>query len=331
MYKPELLAPAGSLKVLKAAVNTGADAVYFGLPDFNARASAVNFTNEDCYAAMDYLKARGKKGYITLNTLVKNNELKELIKAIKFITSVEADAVIVQDLGVARLIKSISPDLELHASTQMTVHNTEGVNLLYKNGFKRVVLSRELSLSDIEKIKKNTEAELEVFIHGALCVCYSGQCQMSSFIGERSGNRGKCAQPCRMKYSFNDEKESKYYLSLNDLTSVNVLNELIKLQVESFKIEGRLKSEYYAATVVDSYRKIIDGEKLTKDELDLLYTIFNRGGYTDGYLTGKKGSKMFCYFKNENPFTDGEDKAVKKYNQIVSQDNKEFLLKEKYF
>ncbi len=317
MFMPELLAPAGSLKVLKAAVNAGADAVYLGLDSFSARSSAVNFSHEDAEKGFSYLKQRGKKGYVALNTLVKDNELNKLKEEIKFLAKTGADGIIVQDWGVAQLIKESAPGMAVHGSTQMTVHNLEGMNFLKKKGIERVVLSRELPFSDIEYIKKNTDCELEIFVHGALCVCYSGQCYLSSFIGERSGNRGKCAQPCRLAYSLGDKKGT--LLSLKDMESVDYIGRIKELKIDSLKIEGRLKNEYYTAVVVDSYKKLLSGEKLTKEEKNMLFDIFNRGGYTS-YFDGAK-KNMFCYNKQEIPYSETELKAEEKYKNIISDES----------
>lgn len=311
--KTELLAPAGSLKTLKAAINTGADAVYFGLSSFSARSSAVNFTHEEAEKGFEYLKMRGKKGYVALNTLVRDGELKAVKEELKFLASVGADGIIVQDPGVCELVRNCVPDIPLHGSTQMTVHNLEGVEFLKKRGVERVVLSRELSMTDVEYIKKNTDCELEIFIHGALCVCYSGQCYMSSFIGERSGNRGKCAQPCRLPYSMADKKGT--LLSLKDMESTGYIEKIKELGIESLKIEGRLKNEYYTAVVVDAYRKILDGNNLSEKDRKMLFDIFNRGGYTS-YFDGRK-ENMFCYNKNEIPYSETEKKAEEKFKDII--------------
>lgn len=318
-FKPELLSPAGSLKVLKAAANTGADAVYFGLTSYNARNGAKNFTFEEAENGISYLRNRGKKSYITLNTLIKDIEIPEFVKEIKNIVKLSPDALIVQDLGVVNLIKQIAPDVEVHASTQMAVHNIEGVEFLYKNGIKRIVLARELSFEEIKFIKENTDCEIEIFIHGALCVCYSGQCYMSSFIGERSGNRGKCAQPCRLNYELLDKKGT--LLSLKDMSAINFIDRIKNAKIDSLKIEGRLKNEYYVATVTDSYRRLLDGDKLNKEDIDLLYNIFSRGGYTD-YFEDYKNKKMFCYNKNENPYNIYEKKAEEKYKNVISENLK---------
>jgi len=314
---PELLAPAGSLKVLKAAINTGADAVYFGLESFSARSSAVNFTKEEAKEGFDYLKLRGKKGYVTLNTLIKDSELNSVKEEIKFLSSVGADGIIVQDFGVVNLIRECAPDMPVHASTQMTVHNLEGVELLRKMGIERVVLSRELPISDIEYIKKNTPCELEIFIHGALCVCYSGQCYLSSFIGERSGNRGKCAQPCRLPYQLGNSKGT--LLSLKDMESTGYIGKIKELGIDSLKIEGRLKNEYYTAVVVDAYKTLLSGETLSRESKDMLFNIFNRGGYTT-YFDGEK-NKMFCFNKNEIPYNETEKKAEEKFKDIIKDES----------
>ncbi len=317
MSVPELLAPAGSLKVLKTAINTGADAVYLGLSNFSARSSAVNFSHEDAEKGFSYLKQRGKKGYVTINTLIKDNEFNKLKEEIKFLAEIGADGIIVQDWGVAQLIKESAPEMAVHGSTQMTVHNLEGVKLLKNKGIERVVLSRELPISDIEYIKRNTDCELEIFVHGALCVCYSGQCYLSSFIGERSGNRGKCAQPCRLAYSMGDKNGT--LLSLKDMESVDYIEKIKKLKIDSLKIEGRLKNEYYTAVVVDSYKKLLSGEKLTKEEKNMLLDIFNRGGYTS-YFDGDK-KNMFCYNKQEIPYSETEKKAEEKYRELITDES----------
>ncbi len=315
-FKPELLSPAGSLKVLKAAANVGADAVYFGFEGFNARYGAKNFTLEEAEEGLKYLHNRGKKGYITLNTLVKDSEVCDFVKNAELAAKIGADAVIVQDFGAINLIKEVAPTLEIHGSTQMTVHNLEGVDFLYNNSVKRVVLSREISMEEIKYIKENTDCEIEIFIHGALCASYSGQCYMSSFIGDRSGNRGKCAQPCRLNYELMGKSGS--LLSLKDLSSINYTDAFKKLKIDSLKIEGRLKNEYYVATVVDTYRRLLDGEVLNREDIDLINNIFYRGGYTD-YFYGYKDKKMFCFNKNENPYSDYEKKAEEKYKDIISK------------
>ncbi len=324
----ELLAPAGSFETLKAAVKCGADAVYMGLKQFNARASATNFDENEVLHGVSYCKERGRKCYITLNTLLKEDELPILMPVLKELNDLQVDGVIVQDLGIVRLLQKVAPQLHIHGSTQMSVHNSAGVRFLEKMGIRRVVLSRELPLSEIETIRKQTNAELEVFGHGALCVCYSGQCYMSSFIGERSGNRGRCAQPCRLQYRFEGHKQDKHLMSLKDLSTIDIIGEMKRIGVASLKIEGRLKGEYYVATVTDIYRRAIDGEPITEQDLRLLHGVFDRGGYTKGYLVDQKGAEMFCHQKNENPYLNLENMAMERYQPLLKQENKDLLVKQ---
>lgn len=293
MAKLELMSPGGSLESLYAAARGGADAVYFGGGDFNARRNAKNLTQEELETAIKYLKVRDKKSYITVNTLLTDRELKELVPFLQFLNDVGASAVIVQDLAVARIIHTAFPDLPMHGSTQLTVHNLGGALALKELGFSRVVLSRELPLSEIEYISKNCGIETEIFCHGALCMCYSGQCYFSAVIGGRSGNRGLCAQPCRMQYSFYGE-ESKAHLSLKDLCLANYINQIEKAGVSCIKIEGRMKRPEYTAYVTNVYRRAID-TKLppTAEQLEKLKILFSRDGFTDGYFTDNKGTHMF--------------------------------------
>lgn len=284
----ELLAPAGSFDALKSAVSAGADAVYFGGTALNARVFSKNFTDEEIIRASDYCKAFGVKAYLTLNTLVSDKELKDIIPFLEMINSSNISAVIVQDLGLASLIKNIAPALPIHASTQMTIHNLNGVKQAQKLGFSRVVLSRELPESELKYISENSPLELEAFIHGALCMCYSGQCYMSSVIGERSGNRGKCAQPCRKIYG------NGYELSLKDLCMADNFTNFIETGVHSLKIEGRMKSPEYVAGVVSVYRKLIDEKRnATKDEIKFLSDLFSRDGFTNAYFLGEPSKRMF--------------------------------------
>ncbi len=284
----ELLAPAGSFDALKAAVSAGADAVYFGGNALNARVFGKNFTDEEIVEAADYCKTFGVKSYLTLNTLVSDKELSNIIPFLKIINSSNVSAVIVQDLGLSSLIKNVAPDLPIHASTQMTIHNLEGVKQAERLGFSRVVLSRELPESELKYISKNSPLELEAFIHGALCMCYSGQCYMSSVIGERSGNRGKCAQPCRKKYGFG------YQLSLKDLCMADNFKNFIETGVHSLKIEGRMKSPEYVSGVVSVYRKLIDEKRnATEKETKFLADLFSRDGFTNAYFLDEPSRKMF--------------------------------------
>ncbi len=321
--KIELLAPAGNMECLVAAIKGGADAVYFAGKLFGARSFADNFSNDEIKKAVDYCHLRGVKAYITVNTLVSDREIPEAMEYLKFLNQIGVDAVIVQDLGLCTLIKENFPNLPIHGSTQMTAHNAEGVWALEKMGIEQVVLSRELSLKEIRNIKNKTKAKLEIFAHGALCMCYSGQCLLSSVIGGRSGNRGKCAQPCRLEYKINDYSEKGFYMSLKDLCSLNHINEFINIGVSSLKIEGRMKGPQYVLEVVGIYRKYIDsGEMPTKEDMERLDRIFFRGGLTDGYLTGKKGREMFCFSKPDNPY----EKQSKTFEEIPSKEKKLSLL-----
>ncbi len=317
--KIELLAPAGNWECLVAAVKGGADAVYFAGKLFGARSYANNFSDEEIKAAVDYCHLRGVKAYITVNTLVSDREIDNAMKYLKMLNDMGVDAVIVQDLGLCRLIKENFPNLSIHGSTQMTVHNSDGVREIQKMGACQVVLSRELSLDEIARIKNKTTAKLEVFAHGALCMCYSGQCLFSSVLGGRSGNRGKCAQPCRLEYKINDYKEKGFYMSLKDLCSLNHINRLKEVGVASLKIEGRMKGSEYVYAVVSTYRKYIDsGEIPSWEDVEKLNKIFFRGGLTDGYLTGNQGREMFCFNKPDNPYKK-QDKAI---SEAVSYERK---------
>ncbi|MGN0803426.1 MAG: DUF3656 domain-containing protein [Candidatus Faecivicinus sp.] len=280
--KPELLAPAGGRDALIAAVQNGADAVYLGAGNFNARQSADNFDGDGLSEAIAYCHARGVKVFVTLNTLVREDEMDELADSVRAIAQACADAVLVQDFGVARLVRQIAPELPLHASTQMAVHNRAGVEFLAKEGFSRVVLAREMDLPSIRECA-GLGPELEVFVHGALCVACSGQCLFSSLVGARSGNRGRCAQPCRLRYRM-DGAEG-HLLSTRDLCALNSLEALRGAGVNSFKIEGRLKRPEYVAAVTAAYRAAIDHPGDVQDE-EPLKQMFNRGGFTQGYLPG---------------------------------------------
>lgn len=254
--RPELLAPAGSFEAFFAAVEAGADAVYTGLKDFSARAKAKNFTLADIEKLTHFLQRDGKRLYVTLNTLVKEAELPQLIDTLGALEQIGIDAVILQDLAVWKLARDHFPDLELHASTQMTVHNTAGVKMLERMGFTRGVLARELSLAEISEIRRQTTLELEHFIHGALCFSFSGQCYFSSFLGGKSGNRGRCAQPCRRRHNY--RQQQGYYFSTNDLSAIDLLPELAQAGICSLKIEGRMKSAEYVYKVVGAYRRALD-------------------------------------------------------------------------
>lgn len=288
----ELLAPAGSMDSLRAAVQNGANAVYLGCGLFNARQGAKNFTPQTLTEAVKYCHIRGVAVHLTLNTLVSDRETAQLCELIRHAALSGVDAFIVQDLGVVRLCRQIAPMVAIHGSTQMTVHNLEGVRACAAMGMRRVVLSRELSRDEIRNICAESPIEIEVFAHGALCMCYSGQCYLSSAIGGRSGNRGRCAQPCRQSYGYT-HWENKYPLSLKDNCLVHYMHELEQMGVTSLKLEGRMKKPEYVATVTAVYRKAIDEGTVTKDMMDALYTAFNRQGFTDGYYTERVDRKMF--------------------------------------
>ncbi len=289
----ELLAPAGSMEALRAAVQNGADAVYLGCGAFNARQSAKNFTPQTLVEAIKYCHVRGVQVHLTLNTLVSDREMTEAAELIRYAAQNNIDAFIVQDLGVVQLCRQIAPGVPIHGSTQMTVHSLPGVLLCAAMGIKRVVLSRELSREEIRYICANSPIEIEVFVHGALCMCYSGQCYMSAMIGGRSGNRGRCAQPCRQSYGYTHWQE-KYPLSLKDNCLIPYLRELQEMGVVSLKLEGRMKRAEYVATVTAVYRKALDEMTVTKPMMDALYAAFNRQGFTDGYYTSRVDTKMFA-------------------------------------
>ena len=292
--KPEILAPVGGSEQLLAAVRSGADAVYFGLQNFNARRNAENFAGEGLKDTIAYCRARNVKVYITINILVKDSELSEMQKAVDTAAEAGADAIIVQDLAVARYIRTRWPKLPMFASTQMVCHNAEGVRELQKLGFRRVVLARELSLKEIKSVIEETGAETEVFVHGAHCMSVSGACYMSAMIGGRSGNRGLCAQPCRLDWQLNGRDHA---LSLKDLSYVEHMRELADAGVTSFKIEGRMKRAEYVAAAVTACRQGLAGEK---PDMETLRSVFSRSGFTDGHLTGKRGPSMFGYRTKED-------------------------------
>ncbi len=309
----ELLAPAGSKEALIAAVESGANAVYLAGSMFGARAYADNFDANALKEAILFAHGRDVKVHVTVNTIVREEELKELSVYLRFLYEAGADAVLVQDLGTYHLARQAVPDLPLHASTQMTVHNLEGVLALEKMGFQRVVLSRELSLEDIRYITANSHAEIEIFAHGALCVCYSGQCLMSSMIGGRSGNRGRCAQPCRLPYTLVDETgmevtgkgTGRFLLSPKDLKTIELLPELMKSGIASLKIEGRMKRPEYVAVVVDAYRRAMDAiaagkmNPISEEEETALAQVFNRD-FTTAYLTKRPGRTMISDLRPNN-------------------------------
>jgi len=308
---PELLAPAGNMNSFIAAIENGADAVYIGAKDFSARHYAENFSERDLDNAVKYAHLRGAKVYLALNTLIFDNEISKALEIAYKACSNSVDAIIVQDIGFASKIVETLPQMRLHASTQMTVHNFEGVNLLRKYGFRRVVLARELSVKQIaEIVERAKDIEIEIFVHGALCVSYSGQCLFSSMVGGRSGNRGRCAQPCRQMYSLVDYgtgediyngSKGNYLLSTKDLCTIEMLPEIVKTGVHSLKIEGRMKSPEYVATVTKIYRKYLDhiasGRKyeINQNDVEDLKLVYNRGGFTKGLIGEEKGSSLMSF------------------------------------
>jgi len=313
----ELLAPAGSREALHAAVENGADAVYLGGKLFNARQQADNFDIDVLREELKYSHARGVSIYLTMNTLISDCEMKQALEFAVQARRAGIDGIIVQDIGLAAALRHIMPDMPLHASTQMTVYDIAGVRALEEMGLKRVVLARELTLEEVSEIARHTSLEVEVFIHGALCVCYSGQCLMSSMIGGRSGNRGKCAQPCRLPYQLvgpcrDSTQNARYLLSPKDICSLDFIGDILSSGISFLKIEGRMKSPEYVATVVRIYRKYINlaQERINRgdavqpeieeaDRHDLLQ-IFNRGGFSEGYMKGKTGADMMSFEKPNN-------------------------------
>lgn len=305
----ELLSPAGDMDCVKAAVQNGADAIYVGASSFSARASAANFSLEELREVINYAHIRNVKVHLALNTLIKNNEFNNALSIAEKAYEMGIDAILVQDIGLATTLINAFPKLPIHASTQMTVHNLSGVQALERLGFKRIVLSREMSLPEIEYICRNTKLEIETFIHGALCISYSGQCLFSSLVGGRSANRGKCAQPCRLPYNLMQDDsiiDNGYLLSPRDLCGLDFLPSLIEAGVKSFKIEGRLKSPEYVAVVTRIYRKYIDlyfssnpYEVNLKDRKDLLQ-VFNRGNFSAGHLDNHANHDLVYKEKQNN-------------------------------
>ena len=324
---PELLSPAGSIESVYAAVNNGCDAVYIGGKHFSARQYANNFSIKELEQTCDYCHLRGVKVYVTVNTLYKQKEIPSFLDYIKQLYEIGVDALIVQDIGAAEIIKKYFSDMPLHASTQLTTNNLKDVNFLYQQGFSKIVLSRELSLQEVKYITENTEAEIEVFVHGALCVCYSGQCIMSSILGGRSGNRGRCAQTCRLPYTLYrqyDKIKEGHLLSPKDIQTITILPEIIKSGVSSLKIEGRMKNPEYVAGVTQIYRKYLDlyanspeNYEVDNKDIKILTQLFNRGGFTEGYYNTNAGSDMMSI---ERPKTWGlKTGFVDNYNEKISK------------
>lgn len=293
----ELLAPAGNLEIFKGVIESGADAVYVGGSMFGARAYANNFTEEELLEAIDFAHLRGVKVYLTVNTLIKNSELSKLYDYLLVYYKRGLDAVIVQDIGVVKAIHEYFPSMEIHTSTQMTVTGADGVRFLSQFGVTRVVMAREVSLAEMKRIHEETGMELEAFVHGALCYSYSGQCLFSSILGGRSGNRGRCAQPCRLPYTVEGKKD-EYILSLKDMCGIKALDKLHDAGVYSLKIEGRMKQLEYACGVVKYYRSYIDSKKPVSDaDYERIKALGNRCGFTDRYYFDHNGSDMVTYVK----------------------------------
>ncbi|MBQ3007483.1 MAG: U32 family peptidase [Clostridia bacterium] len=293
----EILAPAGSLEALTAAVRCGANAVYLGGKAFNARRNASNFSDDELRQAVEYCHARNVKVYLTLNTLVGDGELKTAYDAIRSACEANIDALILQDTGLAAMVRRVSSSVPMHASTQMSVQSIEGIRILEKLGFSRVVLPRELSEKEIKTISSQTDTELEYFVHGALCMCVSGQCLMSSVLGGRSGNRGLCAQPCRLPFGINSKGGNN--LSLKDLSLVDELRRLEGAGICSFKIEGRMKRPEYVAAAVTACRNSLDGIN-DEETNNSLRAVFSRSGFTKGYFEGRLGKEMFGTRRKED-------------------------------
>lgn len=292
--KVEILAPAGGRQQLTAAVRCGANAVYLGTELFNARRNAENFHLEELPDVIEYCHGRDVKVHVALNTILYDNEVQEFLHTLKEVAKSGADAVIVQDLGAAAIVRDCCPDLEMHASTQMAIHNQAGVEMAQKLGFSRAVLARELSLEEIEKIAQSAEIDIEVFVHGALCASMSGMCYFSSMLGGRSGNRGLCAQPCRLNFTC---RGREYALSLKDMSHVQHIRRLAEAGVSSFKIEGRMKRPEYVAAAVTACRLALQGEQ---PDMQLLKDVFSRGGLTDGYYRGKRTLSMYGHRDRED-------------------------------
>ncbi len=332
MKKPEILAPAGTFESVKAAINGGCDAIYIGGKDFNARQYASNPSDNELKDIIDVCHLRGVKVFITLNILYKEKEVESVLDFVKTVYDFGADGLIIQDIGMFSLVKKHFPNIKISASTQMSVHNTEGVMLLSKLGYDRIVLAREISieaLNEVNNVKGNTE--VEIFAHGALCVCYSGRCLMSSIIGQRSGNRGRCAQPCRMDYSFvknGNVIKKGCLISPKDISTVEIMDRLIKTNCDSLKIEGRMKSPEYVYQVVSTYRKYVDMASsgtlnVNKNDLRELKQIFNRGGaFSEGYYNCYSGREMI----SNSPKHSGTE-----IGKVVDYDSKKGVCKIKLY
>lgn len=336
LKRPELLAPVGRIESFYAAIENGANAVYVGGKQFSARQFAQNLDMEQLKEIIDYAKLRNIRVYVTVNTLVKNNEMDDFVLYMHQLSTIGVDAIIVQDFGVARVVKEYFPKMTLHASTQMSAHSQADVELLKGAGYQRVVLARELSLEEVRTIKKAVDIEIETFVHGALCVSYSGQCLMSSIIGGRSGNRGRCAQPCRLPYVFTKDgvditnDDASYLMSPKDVQTLDIIPELIEAGIDTFKIEGRMKAAEYIASVARIYNKYIDlaleeqKYKVAQEDKNELLTVFNRGGFTEGYFKQKPGKSMMAIDSPKNiGLLIGEVIACNKAGHVEIKTNKQ--------
>jgi putative protease len=339
MKKPILLSPAGNYECFRGALLAGADAVYMGGDRFSARAYADNFTCENVCSAVTEAHFYGKRVYLTLNTLMKDNELSDAIEYIRPMYEAGLDAVIVQDLGAMAEIKRTYPDLEIHASTQMTISGEEGALWLKDKGIDCVVPSRELSIGEIKRMKEKTGMKLECFIHGAMCYCYSGQCLMSSMLGDRSGNRGRCAQPCRQMYETLIDgvdpermRTTSYPLSMRDMCTIEILPELIEAGIDIFKIEGRMKSPEYCAGVTSIYRKYIDryfengpdGYFVDNEDMNILRHLYVRNQLQDGYYNRPNGADMIS---GDKPGYSGSDeKMIESIHKKYLEDQEKTVL-----
>ena len=315
MKKIEILAPAGNLDSLLAGIHSGADAVYFGYGELNARRNAKNFDEQSLAEASRLCKERGVKMHMTVNTMVYDREYDEVLRTLEIACKYGIDALIVQDLGVAKIVREAAPEMKMHASTQLTVHNVSGAWQAKELGFSRVVLAREMSREEILQGTTQVPVETEVFVHGALCMCVSGQCYMSSVIGERSGNRGLCAQPCRLPFASGRKGDSGYALSLKDLSLADRVKELMALGVDSFKIEGRMKRPEYVAAAVSQFKEAVRGAQA---DMDLMAAVFSRSGFTKGYFDAKLGQEMFGTRQKEDVLA--SQKVLKKLSDMASKD-----------
>lgn len=322
---PELLAPAGNMDCLIAAVTMGANAVYLSGKSFGARSFADNFDNEQLIEAVRYCHLRNVHVHVTVNTMVFDKELEALKEYLVFLDKINVDALIIQDLGVLRLARELGIKPKFHASTQMTIHNLSGAKAAKKLGFDRVVLSRELTKDQVKYISDNAQIETEIFVHGAMCMSYSGQCLMSSVLGGRSGNRGKCAQPCRQAYRNSENAQAKFCLSLKDMSLLTELDDVINSGATSLKIEGRMKGVAYVGYVVKTYSRCLkNNRKPTKLEIEKLNSIFYRGGQSSGYFENKIGAQMFTFDKPDNPYKNGSNQIAKEILDEIE------LMKESY-